>query len=105
MLNSADIITSTISQTVKLRINAEDFDDGYSLLIEVKELYRPFEDAEFMRLIKAYYSVDFIRFKNMMDCLADIRHLEDRIRATKVVLPHEKQTLICLSLYSNRINT
>lgn len=61
--DAAGAITSTISDSIKLKISEDELNDGFIMITRVAGIYRPKGDNEFMRLTKEYYSVqhDFFR--------------------------------------------
>ena len=97
-MDAADNMTLTISPSVKQELAEADFNNGYLMLTKITAQLRPQGEAEFMRLMKEYYTIDYRRFSTMSEFLTHIKFLEERIRATKVTLDDDKQTLICLAL-------
>ena len=91
-------MTPTISGGVKQKLKADDFDCGFRMLTHITALFQPTGDGEFMRLTKEYYSLRYGDYRSMTDYLTTMKLLEERIRATKVVLTDDKQTLICLAM-------
>ena len=96
--DAADAMTPTISIHVKPRLNAEDFNCGFKMMVHVTELYRPQGDGEFMRLTKEYYTLEYDKFETVTEYLTHIKSLEERIAATNVILTPDKQTILCLSM-------
>ena len=95
---AADNMTPTISPAVKQKLGEAEFNDGYVMLTKITALYQSKGEAEFMRLTKEYYTIDYHKFGSMSEYLTHIKLLEERIRSTKVTLDDDKQTLICLTL-------
>ena len=91
-------MTPTISDPVKKRISAHEFNCGYLILARVTALNRPTGDNEFMRLIKEYYTLRYTNFDTITDYLTHIKLLEERIAVTNVVLISDKQTILCLTI-------
>lgn len=95
---AADEMTPTISETVKQRLQANAFDDGFLMMTQLAEIYAPKGDAEFMRLTREYYSLRYDEFDSMTHYLTQIKTLEERIRGTNMILDNDKQTLLCFGM-------
>ena len=95
-MNAADAMISIISIYMKLRLNAEDFNCGFKMMIYVTELYRSQGDGEFIRLIKEYYTLEYDKFELVSKYLTHIKSLEERIQATNVILTPDKQIILYL---------
>ena len=83
-------MTPTISDPVKKRIAAHEFNYEYLMLTRVTALNRPTGDGEFMRLTKEYYTLKYTNFDTITDYLTHIKLLEKRIAATDVILTSNK---------------
>ena len=95
---AADLITPTISRTVKKKLTEAEFDDGYRMLSRLQTLLQPSGSSEFMRLSKEYYSLQFKSFKSVPEYLTHIKILEEKIDTTKVILDTNNRTILCLSM-------
>ena len=97
-MEAADLMTPTISGSVKQKIQTDAFDNGFTMMTELINIYAPKGEAEFMRLTREYYSLKFSEYDSMTAYLTKIKTLEERIRDTGVVLDNDKQTLLCLGM-------
>ena len=95
---AADLMTPTISRSIKKKLTEAEFNDGYLMLSRLQVLLQPSGSSEFMRLPKEYYSLRFKSFKSMSDYLTHIKVLEEKIDATKVTLDTNNRTILCLSM-------
>lgn len=97
-MKAADAITPNISPSIKQKLTNSEFNDGYVMLSRLTELIKPTGDAEFMRLSKEFYTIDYESFNSMSNYLTHIKLLEERIEATKIELTWDKQILLCLTM-------
>ena len=95
---TTDIMTSTISPSIKKKLNDIHFNNSYFMLQRIKEKLQSSDDAQFMKLTQKYYSLDYDNFKNMSKFLDHVKLLEERIDATTIELTRDKRTLICLMM-------
>ena len=95
---AADLMTPTISRTVKRKLTEIEFNDGYLMFTRLRTLLQPSGSSELIRLSKEYYSIQFKSFKSMPEYLTHIKILEERIDATKVTLDTNNRTILCLSM-------
>ena len=91
-------MTSTISLTVKQKLQATAYDCDYLMMTQLVTLFAPQGEAEFMKLIKEYYSLRYEDFDFMISYLTQIKTLEERIRGINVILDDDKQILLCLDM-------
>ena len=97
-MEAADLMTPTISGSVKQKLKTNTFDNGFLMMNQLIEIYAPKGEAEFMRLTREYYSLKFEEYGSITAYLTKIKTLEERIRDTGVVLDDDKQTLLCLGM-------
>ena len=98
-MEAADFMTPRISQEVKRLLDDEHFNNGHLLMIRIHELLQPTSDAQFMRLIKEFYSIKPIDIGGTMtDYLAHIKKLDEQISATQVELTREKRIIIAIMM-------
>ena len=95
---AADLMTPTISRSVKQKLTEAEFNDGYLMLIRLRTLLQPSGSSEFMRLSKDYYTLRYNSFKSMEEYLTYIKVLEEKIDATKITLNMNNRTILCLSM-------
>ena len=62
-------MTLTISGPVKAKLTAAAFDNGFIMWQQLVALYAPKGDAEFIRLIREYYTIRYDDFYLMTDYL------------------------------------
>ena len=97
-MEAADVMTLTISGPVKKKLQANAFNDGFQMMIQLAGHFAPKGEAEFMRLTREYYTLRYEDFNSMTSYLTQIKTLEERIQNTGVVLDENKQTLLCLGM-------
>ena len=97
-MEAADLMTPTISGSVKQKLQTDAFDNGFIMMNQLVNIYAPKGEAEFMRLTREYYSLKYHEYDSMTAYLTKIKTLEERIRDTNVVLDSDKQTLLCLGM-------
>ena len=95
---AADLMTPTISPGVQQKLTETEFNDGYLMLIKLQLDLQPTGSSEFMRLSKEYYTLQFKAFRTVPEYLTQIKVLEEKIDATKVVLDTNNRTILCLSM-------
>lgn len=95
-MKAADVMTPRISSIVKQRLESKHFDDGFAMMTRLHELLQPSGDAQFMRLIKQFYSIKSIEYKDMTSYLTEIKTLDEQITATKVELTRDKRIIIAI---------
>ena len=84
--------------SVKAKLTANVFDNGFIITQQLVALYAPKGDAEFMRLTREYYIIRYDDFNSITSYLTQIKTLEERIRNTNVTLDDDKRTLLCLGM-------
>ena len=89
-MNAVDVITPTISIHVKSRLDTKDFNCEFKIITHVTKLYRPQKDGEFIRLIKEYYTLEYVSFELIIAYLTHIKSLKERILIINVVLTFNK---------------
>lgn len=95
---AADIMTPTISPGIQQKLTETEFNDSYLMLTRLRALLQPTGSSEFMRLSKAYYTLQFKDFRTVSEYLTHIKVLEEKIDATNVLLDTNNRTILCLSL-------
>ena len=95
---TVDIITSTLSPSIKKKLKDSHFNNNYLMLQRIKKKLQFNDDAQFMRLIQEYYSLNYDNFKNMSKFLDHVKQLKERIDATSIELTKNKRTFICLMM-------
>ncbi|SRR6266498_2154807 len=95
---AADTMVLTISSSVMRQLTESELNDGYLLLQRLKALLRPTGEAQFMRLSKELYTLQFKDFNTVDDYLTRIKTLEEQIDATKIKIEGDKRTLLVLSM-------
>ena len=68
------------------------------MITHVIKLYRPQGDGEFMRLIKEYYTFEYVSFELVIEYLTHIKFLEEYILIINVVFTSNKQIILYLSI-------
>ena len=97
-MEAADEMTPRISLEVKQMLETSHFNNGYLMLSRLYELLQPVGDAQFMRLMKEFYSLKTSDFSNMSEFLTHVKVLMEKIAATNVDFTADKQVLICLMM-------
>ena len=92
-MEAADLMTPTMSGSVKHKLQASAYENGFLMMTQSADIYALKGEAEFMRLTRKYHSLKFEEYDSMSDYLTKIKTLEERIRYTNVVLDDDKQTL------------
>ena len=95
---TADLMTPTITRTVKKKLTETEFNNGYLMLSRLHVLLQPSGFSEFMRLSKEYYTLQFKGFKSISEYLTHIKVLEEKIDATKITLDADNRTILCFSM-------
>ena len=93
---AADTMVLTISSSIMQKLTETELNDGYLLLQRIKAILQPTGEAQFMRLSKELYTLQFKDFKTVDDYLTRIKTLEEQIDATKIKLEGDKRTLLVL---------
>ena len=91
-------MTLTINPTVKQKLQVTAYDYDYLMMTQLATLFASQGEAEFMRLIKEYYSLRYEDFDSMTSYFTQIKTLEERIRDINVILDDDKQTLLYLDM-------
>ena len=94
----ADLMTPTISPSVKQKLTEAESNNGYLMLTRLRTLLQPTGFSEFIRLSKEYYTLQYKAFKSVSEYLTHIKILEEKIDATKVILDTNTRTILCLSM-------
>jgi len=97
-VNAADIITPTLSSSIKKRLTEDEFNNGYLMMKRLKELLEPSGNTQFMRLCKEYFSLQYDPKESMVGFLTRVKLLEERMDATNITLTKENRILLCLSM-------
>lgn len=96
VIMSDDTMAPTINPGIQHRLNESDFDDGYALLSRRTELLKPAGDADFVRLQKELYTIEYGSFDSMSAYVSHINLLEKRINSMEINTTPDKHTLLCL---------
>ena len=97
-MEAADTLVPTISTSIKQRLSESHFDNGYSLLLRLRELLQPVGNIQFMRLTKELYTLELGIDEDPSQLLTRLKILEEQIDATKMELTHDKRTLLALTM-------
>ena len=98
-MKAADFMTPRITQEVKRLLDDEHFNNGHLMMHRIHQLLQPTSDAQFMRLIKEFYSIKPIDVGGTMtDYLAHIKKLDEQIMATQIELTREKRIIIAIMM-------
>jgi hypothetical protein len=95
---AADAIVLTISSSIMQKLTESELNNGYLLLQRIKTILQPTGEAQFMRLSKELYTLQFKDFKTVDAYLTRIKILEEQIDATEIKLEGDKRTLLVLSI-------
>ena len=94
---TADLMTPTLSTSVKSKLTEEEFNDGYKMYQRLIVL-QPNRTAQFMRYTREYYSLKYAGDEPIDAFHTRVKVLEERIDKTKVILDSDKRTLLCLQM-------
>ncbi|KAL8648476.1 MAG: hypothetical protein Q9226_005976 [Calogaya cf. arnoldii] len=97
-MEAADTLVPTISTSVKQRLSESHFNNGYSLLLRLRELLQPVGDIQFMHLTRELYSLELAPEETPSELLTRLKILEEQIDATKMELTYDKWTLLALTM-------
>lgn len=95
---AADIVTITISASVKQRLVDSEFNDAYLMLTKLQTLFAPATEQTFMQSIQELFSISPRKFNNMEAFLTQIKVLNERIESTNLKLTSDKRTLLVLMM-------
>jgi len=83
-------MTSTLSAKIKRKLTEKNFNNRYKMLTKLSHLLQPDEDAQFMRLICKYYTLQFDDNEFLFDFLTHVKILEEHIDLTNVQMNNDK---------------
>ena len=101
VMKAVDEMTSRISLKIKQMLEAFHFNNDYLMLERLYELLQLVKDAQFMRLMKKFYSLKIDDFNNMTEFLTHVKILMKKITAIEVNFTTDKQILICMMMTLN----
>lgn len=97
-MDAADIMTLTITNSIKQKLKAEEFNNGYLMLQRLITLLQPTGETQFLRLTRELYTLRYSDFKDVSEFLTRVKVLEEQIAATKVEMTDDKRTLLVLTM-------
>ena len=101
IMKAIDEMTSRISLKVKQMFEVSHFNNDYLMLRKLYELLQFVKDAQFMRLMKKFYSLKIDDFNNMTEFLIHVKIFMKKITAIEVNFITNKQILICMMITLN----
>ena len=91
-------MTLIINNPVKQKLQTNVYDCDFIMITQLTALFAPKKEAEFIKLIKKYYSLRYENFDFITIYFIQIKIFEKRIRGINVIFDDNKQIFLCLSI-------
>lgn len=79
-MEAADFMTPTVSDSIKQKVQTNALNNGFLMMNQLTDICAAKGEAEFMRLTREYYSLNFDEYDSITAYLTKIETLEERIQ-------------------------
>lgn len=90
-------MTLTITVLIQAKLTKNKLKNRYKIYKHLKKLLQLLGKTQFMHLTQKYYTLNYHNFKEVSEFLDHVKHSEEQISITDIVMTPNKQTLLYLT--------
>lgn len=98
VMETANLMTPTITALILAELTKEEFNDGYKMYKCLKKLLQLLGKTQIIHLTWEYYMLNYHNYKNISNFLNYVKSLENQIDAMEVKMTPNKQRLLYLTM-------